>query len=340
MTLLVHCPITNKAFRLNGFGQTDTKISSIHPLLNCPIAQLSLVTDYREEDAIILLSAWLEQLAKMNLAFWLGALNANEFPARWIDQELPKLRDLAEWLYQNKNHPAHQQLPQLRLNKELTSDNIQNWREICNDILQSYTTQFDAMEVIRLKQAQTRAMDKLESTDSPARRKSRSRQDYLARSFNTLERQQDAQHVIRVIQYPQQYNVESIQDAKKFCLEYCIETTNADYNDKQEILQLFDIAILDRIGLAAIMNGRLSDEHQNLEHEIQAKYSLSANGQLFTNGATPKIAAAIHRNTRDSMSQSVPSTPVPIYATEPIKSQYPNLMAYMVAHKQWSRQQS
>ncbi len=339
MTLLVNCPITGRAFRLNGFGQTDTKITSIHPLLSCSISQLAQVNEYRAEDGIILLSAWLEQLAQLGLSFWLGALNQDNFPARWIDQELPRLQDLIQWLHQNKNHPAHQQLPQLRLNHELTSENIQNWRELCNDVLQSYTTQFDSMEVIRLKQAQVKAAEKLEATDSPARRKSRSRQDYLNRCFATLERQQDVQHVVKVIQYPQQYNVDSLQDAKRFCLDYCIETSNADYNDKQEILQLFDIAILDRIGLAAIMNGRLSDEHQHLEHEIQAKYSLSANGQLFTNSATPKIAAAMHRNTRDSMNMSIESTPVPIYTSEPMKSQYANSMTFMVAHKQWSRQQ-
>ena len=192
---------------------------------------------------------------------------------------------------------------------------------------------------MRAKIANDRLLERMDSQDSPARRKYRNRLDYMTRSFSSISRELDSAHVIKVVTSPQLYQVASLQDAKRYCLDFLLEHNNLDYNDKQEIIQILDIAILDRIGIAAVMNGETGTEHRALELELQTKYSLQVADQIYTTTPNQKLAASIHKSlAREIGSSNSNIAPAPHWESEPQKEQFSNPMLYLVAHRQWSKQ--
>lgn len=342
--LTLRCPITKTSVRMAGFGTEDVRISAPHPLLCTSAQNLAKITDINSPtDYHIMLCAWMEQLSQIKVAYWNGALDVNNFSVRWYESKFDSFVTLARWLVHNSNHPFIAQVPQLRLNPDLTSHNVQSWAESCQNILGTYTTYFEAAEAreIRVKlEAAERLLNDHAIDDSKlsvTARKMRSRKSYLMSCLAVHENQQTVDLVLKVCLSPQLYEVVTIQKVKEFCLDYLLENGIDNYNDKQDIIHSLDAIIVDKIGMASIL-GCGSAANAEIMESINAKYSIEIDGKTFLNGAIPKVTQALQRQANVSITSG--DIVVKTYDREPVRAEFKTQLGYNIAHKQWAQQQT
>lgn len=353
MPLTITCPVSGAAFRLTTFGAPSsgtTVVSTPHPLLCCTAQQLIKVQEEqftnaeylpRIEDCHIMLCAWLEQVAQVGIAHWVGRLNPIHFSSRWHESQLDNLAQLAAWLVHNCKHPALEIVPHLRLTPELNGENIQSWMDSCKTIINSFDTVFQVSERLQVR-AQLEAAERLlndyaidDSKLTAAARKLRSRKAYLHNSLALHDNQQAVELVTKVCLAPHLYEVRTIQRTKEFCLDYLNESGVENYNDKQELIQVLDAAMVEKLGMAAILGCAMDGEDKNLLGAITAKYSIEINGQTFLNGATPKVSQAIQRNAQQGIITEIETR---TYTSEPTRDQFKSQLGFNIAHKQWAEQ--
>jgi hypothetical protein len=342
MPLIISCPISGANILVPNFGQPVCRLISPHPLLSLTITQLQKVQETSTaKDSHILLCAWLEQLSQLEIAHWVGKLTPDNFSLRWHEQQLEKFTDVIIWLHHNKNHPALGVVPQVRITPELNGENLQAWRESCQSIIASYTTYFDIAETLRIRENLAQAERLLSGEYLPpstkisaATRKLHSRQAYLTNSLGLHENQGAVEIVIKVCATPQSYEVQTIQKVKEFCLDYLPENGIENYNDKQEVIQILDAAILDKLGMAAILGVNATPQHMEISAELTAKYSIVVDGQTFINGAFPSVTKSIQRINHESLGKIEVKT----YDSEPQREDFKSHIGYIIAHKQWYAQ--
>ena len=344
MPLIINCPISGANILVPKFGAGVTRLSTPHPLLSCTISQLEKVQETSGDmDSHILLCAWLEQLSQLGLAIWAGKLTPSNFSIRWHEQQVEKLTDVISWLHHNLNHPALNVVPQIRITPDLNGENLQTWRESCQSIIASYTTYFDIAETLRIRENLARAERALNEPSlanssgvklSLATKKLHSRQAYLKNSLGLHDNQGAVEIVLKVCATPQAYEVQTIQKVKEFCLDFLPENGIENYNDKQEVIQILDAAILDKLGMAAILGLNTSQQHIELKTELTAKYSIVVDGQTFINGAFPNVTKSIQRINQESLG----TIEVKTYDSEPQREEYKSQIGFTIAHKQWASQ--
>lgn len=346
MPILISCPVSGAVTLVPSFGSGTTRITAPHPLLTCTIAQLVRVQDISSaQDSHILLCAWLEQLSQIKIAAWAGKLTPENFSSRWHEQQLDHIINMVQWLVHNANHPALDVVPHIRITPELNGENLQTWRESCQSIVASYTTYFDIAETLRIRENLVRAERALEAGNSGtttkvsiAARKQHSRKAYLLTSLGLHENQQAVELVIKVCTMPQAYEVQTIQKVKEFCLDYLPENGIENYNDKQEVIQILDAAMLDKLGMASILGIGNSAEHTQISAELTTKYTIMIDGKSYGNGAFPSISKSV-ASLNAGNAANLGSAEQKTYETEPLREQFKSLLGYSIAHKQWSAQQ-
>ncbi len=351
MSLIIKCPITGAAFRLPMFTSSHDPqdsssvniVCSPHPLLSVNIQQLAaLPFPETAQDRHITLCAWLEKLAQIGAVHWCGVLNPANFSARWYIQQFEQFATLAMRLIANSNHPIHNTIPQLNITADLTSENLQSWRESAQEMLASFDTVFAISERMRLTKDQAAAAALMESLDeeySPESintRRAKHRRNYVQSSLMFNEQQAQVDTVLKVLAKPHTFELTLLQQVKAFCLDFLPENGHENYNDKQEVIELLDAAILDRVGMAQLL-GFSNSADDTQAAEIRAKYTTVIGAQQFTTTTNHKISAVINANTRDALTSDVTSS-VPQYSAEPQRADFKHAMIFEAAHRLWRTQ--
>jgi hypothetical protein len=343
MPITLKCPVTRTSMMIPHFGEGHKVLTSPHPLLSLSASELVKVTETStDKDSHILLCAWLEQLSRIGVAHWNGALEPENFSPRWHEQQLEQIITMCNWLIHNANHPALSVIPQIRITPDLNGENLQSWRETCQSVVGSYSTIFEISETLRIR-AQMEAAERLlndyaidDSKLSVAARKIRSRKAYLHNSLFVHENQEAVVLVTKVVLAPHLYEVQTLQRTKEFCLEHLNETGIENFNDKQEVIQILDAAMVDKIGMATMLGCGASAQDTEILNGISAKYSIEVDGRTFLNGATPKVTQALQRHASNAMTSEAP---IKIYESEPLRMNFKSQLGFQIAHKQWQAQQ-
>ena len=339
MSITISCPITGAAFRLPSFGTHQHTITSPHPLLGASVSQLAAIeVPESHADCHILLCAWLDKLSRLGICQWNGILSPLAFSLRWHEQQMPALITTAIHCITNSNHPALSIIPRFSLSAELTSENLQTWRESVDSIFSSYSTYHDIAESKRLREAQEAAtliLDSMSAEDLEATiavRRARSRKLYVSNCLAFHENQEGVALVTKVIARPFDYELVTLQSVKTFCLEYLNEKGHENYNDKQEIIQMLDAAILDRVGMVQLL-GCATDSQLLDASSIRAKYQHTVDGNVYVTSVNPKVTAAINAQNQAAVTSSESLA----IMREPMRSEYKHGLAYEAARRIWIR---
>ena len=294
-------------------------------------------------DCHILLCAWLERLAKIGSCEWNGTLSPILFSLRWHEQQLPQLITTILHCVTNSHHPAISVIPRLSITPALSSENLQTWRESVDSIFSSYSTYHDIAESKRLREAQEAAAAILDSLSAEelestlTLRRAKSRKQYVTNSLQFHENQPAVTLVNKVIAKPYDFELLTLQQVKAFCLDFLPENGHENYNDKQEIVQLLDAAILDRVGMVQLLGCATSEQLQDAV-TIKAKYQSTIEGKVYTTSSNPKITAAI--NAHNQAAIGIGSKQETVFNSEPQPGDFRHRLGYEAALRLWNRTKS
>lgn len=342
MALICTCPITGFSFKLTDYGSGHSqvyKLTTKHPLLHCTLGELNkLPVSTSIEENSYLFTAYLWHANDHTLADILdfrSPLTPERFTKLWLLQQLPRIRQLVNWLALNSGSQAVAKLPGLRITSNTAQDSLQSWLDSCFEVKAEYvrvTPKGDT--ATKLLQANLNRWSDPEISDGHDKviyHRNRTRKEYIARSLQGHTPQR-IDLITKVIFRAQEFEVSTIKQVKLFCLDFLLESSLDEFNEKQEIIRKLDSTLSGKVSILEALEHSSSAE---LRKELTEQYTIIHDGKEYPNNVldlpqrpefTSKLITAKPKHT-------VPET-------EPKRADYTSELRWQVAYRVWKRAQT
>jgi hypothetical protein len=332
--LKIQCPITGANYRLDQIKDHTVTVNALHPLFALPHKELFKlhIAGEDQQTSFLLLAVWLEKIASCtDLVTWRGKLEKDNFSLRWLDQELHRFIYVANWICENPTKQIINCMPLLSVSPQLTGQNVQEWRQFIQKEIESYEPIFIAQERSRLRREREYSAKVYQSADPIARRAS-SRRSYLLHCLGTHSNVSAVELVLHVTSNPNNYPVQTLRAVKDFCLDWLLEDSQENFNDKREVLELLDSAIVDKLSILEILSNERSAELAILRQNYY--FEVDEGDFAGYNATNQKLRRKLeHQNVELAIANNTPKI-----QSEPVESDYKSSMGYQAALRLWRNQ--
>lgn len=335
--MLVQCPLSGAKYELRSVP--GVVVDSFHPITAMPLSALNaLRVPSDQTGAHLYLCAYLYKLYELELLRFGNVPIARWFSHQWIAQISGTLVRLANWIALNPTNGIVKTLPAFRLDSDTTATELQTWLDECMLIIDTRANSWasrNASEKIKALlgagvpeergDSFTAALDRELADQRLTRVPAITRGKYLIRwiheSFGNsvaINPQQFAQ-IKAVLRNPKEYPYPVLQRTKEFVLDFGLEITLEQKNEKDMVIAQLDELMVKKVGVAALLGN--GSGHLNLKAsdgpKATAVYTI-----LSDIPTTPRTGAG-----------SVPTIAAPDRL--PMPADYPNRLAYSIALRKY-----
>lgn len=351
MAIQVICPITGAKFTMSAF-KTKVDAYSRHPALALSLAELNSITiGVSESDNFLLMAGYLAQLERLQVLKFRAPLNRNAYSGRWLQQYLPKLTSLVNWIALNEKSKIRQRIPHFAVQADTGPLPLQSWTAEALQIIDNLSFAW----TVSAKAANSKSsfLKLIESTvehgesyhEPEAKRKvpvavqARSFAKYVQRSFELSGMMpQVYQQVRSVVMRPAEYPPSTLRKVRALIMELGLETTIADVNDKELICAAIDKVLIEKCGILSMLDAATQDDLDDIE-TIRAGYTILIDGNAHINSAVPAAKADAELRNASVVPTLILGPEPEVSATEPKPEDYANRALYLAAHSRWKRAQ-